>query len=470
MAKENHSALAGTRAHRSRRAILVVTVVAVISVVITAAIFAFSRGTREVTESALLLHQADDTLRVATVARFQLGFGVHLAGLDREFGTDFSEARELSMDEAAAALDQLDIGIADLERLGTRVVMQEAAVDYTVLARGVLTALEAGDSLGAQGLVESELPSAFEDLASLLVAEREAELEAVNSSDRSTATYGNVTRFLLAAVIPLLIIILYREIVRRQQRQAELEIRLDAERQLSKAREDFIANASHELRTPLTSIYGIAQLLREEPGMPIPAEEMIDIINSEATDLNRMVEDLLTTARLAAGQLRFEPEHVETEGEVDKIVGPFQRNGADVSADVEDAVVNVDRLRQQQVVRNLISNATKYGGPHIRLRGRVDGQWYVWTVADDGDGVPAELEERLFQRFIHQHSFQQAVAGGVGLGLSIVKSLAEGMGGSVSYEKTPDEVRFIVRVPMAAEQPDIIETGGWATEPVEGAA
>ena len=75
MAKENHSALAGTRAHRSRRAILVVTVVAVISVVITAAIFAFSRGTREVTESALLLHQADDTLRVATVARFQLGFG-----------------------------------------------------------------------------------------------------------------------------------------------------------------------------------------------------------------------------------------------------------------------------------------------------------------------------------------------------------------------------------------------------------
>jgi signal transduction histidine kinase len=304
----------------------------------------------------------------------------------------------------------------------------------------------------------------------LLLAERAPELEAVNSSDRSTATYGNVTRFLLAAVIPLLIIILYREIIRRQQRQAELEIRLDAERQLSKAREDFIANASHELRTPLTSIYGIAQLLREEPGMPIPAEEMIDIINSEATDLNRMVEDLLTTARLAAGQLRFEPEHVETAGEVEKIIGPFQRNGADVSADVEEATVNVDRLRQQQVVRNLISNATKYGGPHILLRGRVEGQWYAWTVADDGDGVPAELEERLFQRFIHQHSFQQAVAGGVGLGLSIVKSLAEGMGGSVSYEKTPDEVRFIVRVPMAAEQPDIIETGGWATGPVEGAA
>ncbi|NNC92135.1 MAG: HAMP domain-containing histidine kinase [Acidimicrobiia bacterium] len=443
---------------------MITTVLAVIAIVVTAAIFAFSRGTREVTESALALHQANDTLRVAMVARFQLGFSVHLAGLDREFGTDFSEVQSQSISEANAALEQIEVGLADLERLGADMAVQTAAVRYASLAEAILRALEAGDSLGAQQLVEAELPTGFEDLATLLIAERELELAAVSDSDRSTATYGNVTRFLLAAVLPLLIIILYREIVRRQQRQAELEIRLDAERQLSKAREDFIANASHELRTPLTSIYGIAQLLREEPDMPVTADEMIDIINSEATDLTRMVEDLLTTARLAAGQLRYEPEHVETEGEVEKIVGPFRRNGADVTADVESAVVNVDRLRQQQVVRNLISNATKYGGPHISLRGRPAGQWYEWTIADDGDGVPPELEERLFQRFIHQHSFQQAVAGGVGLGLSIVKSLAEGMGGSVSYEKDADEVRFIVRVPLAADQPDIIETGGWAAE------
>jgi signal transduction histidine kinase len=439
-------------------------------VVITAAIFAFSRGTRQVTERALSLHQADDTLRVATVARYQLGFAVHLAGLDREFGSDFSAVTERSMEEATEALDQLEIGMADLERLGSEVATREAVVRYTTTAHAILASLEAGDSVGAQQLVESELPQAFTHLGELLITEREADLADVNASDRSTATWGTVTRFLLAAVIPLLIIVLYREIVRRQQRQAELEIRLDAERQLSKAREDFIANASHELRTPLTSIYGIAQLLREEPDMPVTAEEMIDIINSEASDLNRMVEDLLTTARLAAGQLRYEPEHVETEDEVEKIIGPFQRNGANVTANVEPAVVNVDRLRQQQVLRNLVSNATKYGGPHIRLLGQVEGQWYRWAVCDDGEGVPAELEERLFQRFIHQHSFQQAVAGGVGLGLSIVKSLAEGMGGSVSYEKASGDVQFIIRVPMAVEQPDLIEMGGWADEPAEGAA
>lgn len=464
MASEPTAPPSAPRTRRSGRALLIVTVVAIVAVTVTAAIFAFSRGTRDVTESALSLHQANDTFRVATVVRYQLGFAVHLAGLDREFGSDFSDVRLISTNEALDALDQLNLGITDLERLGADTELREAMVRYAAVAEGILAALEADDSLAAQRLAEAELPDTFEALGLLLIDQREAELAAVNASDRSTATWGNITRFLLAAALPLLIIILYREIVRRQQRQAELEIRLDAERQLSKAREDFIANASHELRTPLTSIYGIAQLLREEPELPDHAGEMVDIINSEASDLNRMVEDLLTTARLAAGQLRYEPEHVETEDEVEKIIGPFQRNGADVDADVEPAIVNVDRLRQQQVLRNLVSNATKYGGPHIHLRGRVDGQWYRWTVADDGEGVPPELEERLFQRFIHQHSFQQAVAGGVGLGLSIVKSLAEGMGGTVTYEKTPAEVRFIVRVPLAATEPDLRETGGWATE------
>ncbi len=464
MAPEHPAPHGGSRARRTGRALLVVTVVAVVAVTVTAAIFAFSRGTRDVTESALSLHQANDTLRVATVARFQLGFAVHLAGLDREFGSDFADVRGEALNEASEALDQLKLGIEDLARFGTAGALQQTAVRYVEVADGVVAALEAGDSIAAERVVREELPQAFSDLGAVLITQRDSELEAVNASDRSTATWGNITRFLLAAALPLLIIILYREIVRRQQRQAELEIRLDAERQLSKAREDFIANASHELRTPLTSIYGIAQLLREEPELSQGAGEMVDIINSEAADLNRMVEDLLTTARLAAGQLRYEPEHVETAGEVEKIIGPFQRNGADVDAEVEPAMVNVDRLRQQQVLRNLVSNATKYGGPHIHLRGRADGQWYEWTVADDGEGVPAELEERLFQRFIHQHSFQQAVAGGVGLGLSIVKSLAEGMGGSVSYEKEPGEVRFIIRVPLAATQPDMRETGGWATE------
>ena len=181
----NTSEAAPPRAYRSRRALLVTMVLAVMAIVVTAAIFAFSRGTRAVTESALALHQADDTLRVATVARFQLGFSVHLAGLDREFGTDFSDARDQSVSEASAALEQIQIGLADLERLGADVAVQAAAVRYAEVAEEVLRALEAGDSLAAQRLVETELPAGFEGLAALLIAEREVELAAVNDSDRS---------------------------------------------------------------------------------------------------------------------------------------------------------------------------------------------------------------------------------------------------------------------------------------------
>ena len=87
-----------------QRWLLGVAVAAIVAVAVTAAIFAFSRGTREVTESALSLHQADDTLRVATVARYQLGFAVHLALLDSEFGSDFSDVRAEALAEGFSGI------------------------------------------------------------------------------------------------------------------------------------------------------------------------------------------------------------------------------------------------------------------------------------------------------------------------------------------------------------------------------
>jgi signal transduction histidine kinase len=188
------------------------------------------------------------------------------------------------------------------------------------------------------------------------------------------------------------------------------------------------------------------------------------MVTTEASDLARMVEDLLTTARLAAGQLRYEPRRVGVVEEAEVIVRPFLQAGRKIEVDVDDGAVYVDRLRQRQVLRNLISNAVKYGGDRIVLIGRSDGIHFRWTVADDGPGVPRELEERLFQRYIHTLTFQQAVAGGVGLGLSIVKSLAEGMGGSVSYRRRDGITQFIVTVPSAEGQvgarPSIHASGG----------
>jgi two-component system OmpR family sensor kinase len=175
---------------------------------------------------------------------------------------------------------------------------------------------------------------------------------------------------------------------------------------------------------------------------------MVGLIISEAHDLSRMVDDLLTTARLDAGALHFQFEDLPVLEEVREVVDPMAKAGAQFGVDVHPAVVRADRLRLRQVIRNLLSNANKYGGADIRVIGRVASGWYEVIVADNGEGIPKELEDRLFQRFLHQGDMP-LVLGSVGLGLSIVQALAEGMGGAVWYERDAGWTKFVVRVPLS---------------------
>jgi signal transduction histidine kinase len=437
------------QSQRFGRAWLITVVIAGVLLIVSAIVFAISSGTRRITEHAQALHVSDESLLVAMTVRAQLGFGVHLAAVEREFGTDTTEQLAVSISEARQALGEFEQATVTFSEQGGRVSDELATAHSQMVAvsRSMIQNLEAGESLLAEADA-SQLETSFREFGSLMVAERDYELSQVQDSDAFLARLGDIARFLVALLIPLAVIIIYREIVRRQQRQAELEIRLDAEREVGKARDDFVANASHEFRTPLTSIYGLAQLLEEDPELPEGARDMAEMISTEAADLSRMVEDLLTSARLEAGALTFQSEQVLTHEEVAEVVRPFERNGQAIETQVAAAVVRVDRLRQRQVLRNLLSNARKYGGPDLRVAGRKDGDWFVWTVADDGDGIPAELEARLFTRFMHQGT-TIVVPGGVGLGLSIVKALVEGMGGTVSYHRRNGWTEFEVRVPLA---------------------
>ena len=271
----------------------------------------------------------------------------------------------------------------------------------------------------------------------------------VAESDVFLGLVGNVARFLVAFLVPAAVIFIYRELLVRQQRQRELEGRLESEKQLGRAREEFIANASHELRTPLTGITGLAMLLAEDPALSESegATELLDLIISESGDLARMIEDLLTTARLDAGALHYNFEDVEVPDEVSEIVDPMSRSGANISVQCDPGMVRADRLRFRQVLRNLLSNAQKYGGSNIEVRGRVEGRTYVCSVLDDGPGIPRGVADRLFQRFLHQGT-GTAVTGSVGLGLSIVHALLQGMGGSISHARAERKTSFTVRLPL----------------------
>jgi len=415
-------------------------------------VFSVAYGSQQITTNAAALHDADEGLRAATIIRAQLALGVHMANVDREFGTNSGAAQETSTFEATLALSDLTTAVEQLLTSG-RVSDERLVAAVNGLAattNDVVAALVAGDSVRAQLISQSRLGSDFEHLTDVLVGVRDDLSEQVAASDALLGRVGNFARFLVAFLIPAAVIIVYRELMKRQQRQAELESRLSAERQLNAAREEFVANASHELRTPLTSIIGLSMLLAEnemvraEPA----ATELLSIIISESDDLARMVEDLLTTARLDAGALHFVFDDVDVGEEMPETVEPLTRSGAPISVRVEPGVVRTDRLRFRQLLRNLLSNARKYGGDHIRVEGRVEGRTYVCSVIDDGPGVPTEIEDRLFQRFIHQ-GHQTATKDSVGLGLSIVHALAQGMGGSISYARIDGETHFTIRLPLA---------------------
>lgn len=415
-------------------------------------VFSIAHSSQQITTRATGLHNADETLRSATVVRAQLGLANHMVSVDQSFGTNSSDAIELSLSEARAALGDIRTGMSQLE--DDELLPDEAVraeVDrFEATARELITLVEVGDVASAQQL-SPNLDAEFQSLVSELEGVRDALRESVESSDEFLGRIGDVTRFLVAFLIPAAVIFIYRELLLRQHRQFELERRLESERQLSKSREEFIANASHELRTPLTGIAGLAHILAEEPAIQESetASELLGLIIAESGDLSRMVEDLLTTARLDAGALHFTFEDVHMERIVSDVVDPMVRSGDNIALDCDPGLVRADKLRLRQVLRNLVSNAKKYGGPNVEVRGRVEGRTYVCSVLDDGPGIPEEVSDRLFERFVHNG--RTAVKDSVGLGLAIVQALVHGMGGSVVHRREQGKTAFIVRLNLVDE-------------------
>lgn len=435
-------------------------------VLVVGVVFAIAYGSRNITSRATNLHTADESLRSATVVRAQVTLATYMAAVDQQLGTVTLEARNLAQQEAGLALVDLEEGMGGLEAGG--IAGPEslvAATEFITTSSQTLAALEVGDVAGAQLLVDARFDRAFHELVGHLVGIRDQMAAEVEASDRLLGRIGDVARFLVAFFIPAAVILIYRELVRRRQAESDLENRLESERRLARYREEFIANASHELRTPLTGIVGMAMIAEEDQAVQSSPmlSELVHTIISEANDLSRMVEDLLTTARLDAGALSYSFEDVEIGAEVDNAATSLIRSGLNVTVDCEPAFVRTDRTRIRQVVRNLLSNAYKYGGPEVRVSGRVAEATYLHSVSDNGDGLPSEVETRLFQRFVHAEQ-RAGTIDSVGLGLSIVDALVGGMGGAVTYQRKAGETCFDVRIPLSAAAS---HPGDPATEPTD---
>ncbi|MGD2060517.1 MAG: HAMP domain-containing sensor histidine kinase [Acidimicrobiia bacterium] len=236
-------------------------------------------------------------------------------------------------------------------------------------------------------------------------------------------------------------------------REREREVRRLSE-EAHTIKNDFVALVSHELRTPLTSIAGFSDTLLES-WQDLPTEEVdefLSIINRQAIFLGDLVEDVLVIPRLEANRLRLDPELFDLGDLIEDVAQMVFPNGGRKSSLVSlpDGVrVFADRRRVQQVLRNVMENARKYGGDQILVEGFVLGDQYLIIVSDNGPGVPDEETKKVFEDFEQLSKGDARDSSGMGLGLPIARRLARAMGGDVWYERRfPTGARFCYSLPL----------------------
>ena len=214
-----------------------------------------------------------------------------------------------------------------------------------------------------------------------------------------------------------------------------------AERDAERLKNEFFGLISHELRSPLTSIVGYTELLDEIEGERLSDQGrgFIEVIDRNARRQLRLVQDLLLLVRLEGGRFTLDVGEHELRtvvSEACEAVGPQAGvKGVEIAADLEDVgIARCDPVRLGQAVDNLLTNAIKFspdgGRVSVTLSGR--GETAVITVADSGIGVSAEEVDRLFDRLFRASSAVEQQIQGTGLGLTIVKAVAEAHGGSVA--------------------------------------
>jgi PAS domain S-box-containing protein len=290
------------------------------------------------------------------------------------------------------------------------------------------------------------------------------------------------------------------EIEREELLLKESEARAEAEaaraeaEDANRSKDEFLAVVSHELRAPLNSILGYNRMLREIPHAAARLKQSCDIIERNARTQLQLIEDLLDTARIASGKLRLELRRLdvmpilaealdivrlaaETKGVQLRIADPLivdcglliadsrlsndqmkmTAPGGDQSAirNPQSAIVMGDAGRLQQIVWNLLSNAIKFtpAGGSVKLRAEPAGERVRIVVSDTGKGIQPEFMPYVFDRFQTRDSSSSRRSGGLGLGLALVKHLAELHGGKVEVasEGAGRGSTFTVTLPLAAE-------------------
>jgi signal transduction histidine kinase len=232
-----------------------------------------------------------------------------------------------------------------------------------------------------------------------------------------------------------------------------------------RARDEFLSVASHELKTPLTSLglrlHALARAIDADPESAVSRRHGREVaaMKRQVSRLAELIDGLLDVSRISTGRLRIHREPVDLAALVQEMVARFvpEAERAGCTLDLRPSGPcegSWDRLRMEQVVSNLLSNALKYGaGQPVHVHVEAEGGLARLWVRDEGIGIDAAAHARIFQKF--ERAVSERHYGGLGLGLYVVRTLVEAMGGTIRVESQPGEgATFIVELPLQpAEAP-----------------
>ena len=386
-------------------------------------------------------------------------------GLDEADRRDLAESRAESKRLAALLQDRDDL--LELVLAASRTGIWEWDVVTGTLTWSNQISLQ-------HGFAPGEVPKDYDAyLATLHPDDRDAVRASVQNALRSHEPYAHEFRIVWPdgsvhwtygagralydeAGNPIRMIGTGQDITERRRLATERDQLVDAERQANEWREAFIAVLSHELRTPITTILGASAVLTR-PGDPLRnerREELLHDIAAEAARLERIVSDLVVLSQSERGTLELTGEPVGLQRIVARVVGDEERRWPQVQfrveADPPQAIVLAEETYVEQVLRNMLGNAAKYGGTGtlVRVVCESDDDEATVRILDDGPGFPPDEAERLFESFYRSAKSARLVSGS-GIGLFVCARLIEAMDGRIWARGRPEggaEFGFALRL------------------------
>ena len=338
----------------------------------------------------------------------------------------------------------LDALVHEMARGAGAIVLAEE-----VLATPAAAALT--DALAAQ--------PPWSDLPVLVLARQGADSRAIGDA---MALQANVTVIERPVRIASLVSAV-RTAMRARMRQYDLRATLQSLREADQRKTEFLATLAHELRNPLAPLMTAISLLARQQPEPAQAMRHYAMMRRQINHMVRLVDDLMEVSRITRGKVELAPAALELQRVVREAIDLSRplldksQHALDVALPAEPLLVHGDGVRLTQVFSNLLNNAAKYTprAGHISVVASRDGDHAVVEVRDDGIGIAPDMLEPIFDLFVQASGTAKWAQGGLGIGLTLVRSLVELHGGSVGVASAGlgQGASFSVRLPLHVPVP-----------------